>query len=121
MKHKGKIQAEGIVSARLMVDMESLYDTFESKHVSGVATLTQSEMDAFGLTEEAVDALLDARYNKIASNIAGIRDIWSYDGYEDGAYIYLFIRQGDGADTMYAYSLRKTKSNNTWRITFTEI
>lgn len=121
MKHKGIIQDEGIVSARLMVDMESLYDTFGEKNVSGIATLTQSEMDAFGLTEDAVDGLLDARYNKIASNIAGIRDIWSYDGYEVGAYIYLFIRQGDGSDVLNAYSLTKTKSNNTWRITFTEI
>lgn len=121
MKHKGIIQAEGVVSARLMVDMESLYDTFGEKNVSGIATLTQSEMDAFGLTEEAVDALLDARYNKIASNIAENRDIWSYDGYEQGSYIYLFIRQGDGAEVLNAYSLTKTKSNNTWRVTFTEI
>ena len=121
MEHKGKIQAEGIVSARLMVDMESLYDTFGEKNVSGVATITQSEMDAFGLTEEAVDALLDARYNKIASNIAENRDIWSYDGYEIGTYIYLFIRQGDGSDVLNAYSLTKTKSNNTWKVTFTEI
>ena len=121
MKHKGKIQDKGIVSARLLVDMESLYDTWESKSASGIATLTQSEMDAFELTEEAVDALLDARYNKIASNIADQRDIWSYDGYENDTYIYLFIRQGDGADVLNAYSLRKTKSNNTWRVTFTEI
>lgn len=121
MKHKGEIQDEGIVSARLMVDMESLYDTWESKSASGIATLTQSEMDAFGLTEDAVDALLDARYNKIASNIAGYRQVWSYDGYDEGSYIYLFIRQGDGADVLNAYSLRKTKSNNTWRVAFTEI
>ena len=114
MEHKGKIQAEGIVSARLMVDMDVLIDL---QGQSGISSYN------FPISEEDVDALLDCRYNKIMNSWKAdrIRDIWNYDGYEDNREIRLYIYQGNHFNEHYGYVCVKDKSNNTWGVTFSSI
>lgn len=113
MKNKTTNEMEGLVSPYLELDMEALYN------IGTASSVTQETMDGIGLTDEAIDALLECRYCKVRN--IGSRDVFEYSGYENPTYTYLFFRQGDGFDIMTAHSLRKNKTTGIWSITLNEI
>lgn len=116
MKNKGTYKDnESIVSSRLKLDMELLRD------LAGQSNISQSEMDSVGLTDVAVDGLLEARYNKVFDDWGDYRSVWSYDCYESSAQVRIFLRQGDVGDELEAFRVVKSRSTNKWSITLIEI
>ena len=113
MKNKTTNDMEGLVSPYLELDMEALYNIGTSPSV------TQETMDGIGLTDEAIDALLECRYCKVRN--VGSRDVFEYSGYDDTDFICLFFRQGDGGDVLKAHSLQKDKTTGIWDTTLNEI
>ena len=105
MKHKGIIQDEGIVSARLMVDMSALWSIMDN---GGRAT--HDEMQSIGFTTEAVEKLMRGGYNKICS-IDGL-NLYSYDGYSTvEGLVMLYVTQGGEG-----YRLAWNKEMDSWLV-----
>ena len=113
MKNKTINEKEGLVSPYLLLDMDALY------HIGNSSGVPQDTMDGIGLTDEAIDALLECRYCKVRNNDS--RDVFEYSGYETATYTYLFFRQGDGSDVLTAHSLQKNKTTGIWATTLNEI
>ena len=113
MKNKTTNEGEGLVSPYLLLNMDALHLN------SGKSNVTQNTMKSIGLTEDAIEDLLECRYNKIRN--MGSRSIWNYDGYESNSAIELYIRQGDGSWALTAYACIKNKNTGLWQITMEEI
>lgn len=109
MKNKGMIQEEGIVSARLMVDMDALWTILDN----GGRT-THEVMAGIGFTSEAVAKLMQGGYNKICSSNNGmVASLYTYDGYEttEGLVMLYVLQGGEG------YRLAWNKDAGTWLVT----
>lgn len=63
-----------------------------------------------GLTEQAIENILDGRYNKVVGKGAN-RDVWDYSAYVNDSEICIFLRQGNAM-----YVLKYNKSESTWTI-----
>jgi hypothetical protein len=63
-----------------------------------------------GLTEQAIENILDGRYNKVVGKGAN-RDVWDYSAYVKDLEICIFLRQGNAM-----YVLKYNKSESTWTI-----
>lgn len=74
---------------------------------SGVSNTTMANL---GLTEQAIENILDGRYNKVVGKGAN-RDVWDYSAYENTSEICIFLRQGNAV-----YDLKYNKSESTWTI-----
>ena len=63
-----------------------------------------------GLTEQAIENILDGRYNKVVGKGAN-RDVWDYSAYVNDSEICIFLRQGNAM-----YVLKYNQSESTWTI-----
>lgn len=85
---------------------------------TGIGSAALAEL--VGLTDEVIEGLLDARYNKVVGN-GTYREVWSYTAYEAVSNIYIYFRRGDGFNTDDWYYLDYNKTTQKWNITFGEI
>ena len=74
---------------------------------SGVSNNTMANL---GLTEQAIENILDGRYNKVVGSGAN-RDVWNYSAYENTSEICIFLRQGNAV-----FDFKYNKSESTWTI-----
>jgi hypothetical protein len=95
-------------------------DFHELNGLQGTNLANAALVDLVGLTNEAVNGLLNARYNKVVGNGA-YREVWSYTAYEAVSNIYIYFRRGDGFNTDDWYYLDYNKTTQKWNITFGEI
>lgn len=85
---------------------------------TGIGSAALAEL--VGLTDEVIEGLLDARYNKAVGN-GTYREVWSYTAYETQRNIFIYFRRGDGYNTDDWYYLDYDKTVQKWNITFGEI
>lgn len=113
MKYCGKKNAESIASSTLKLKI-SAYDTLAGQ---ALITINQTNMDATGLTESAIEALKNGAYNKIADSSNAYVDMYDYMVKETATSIYICISQQDLVmSTFKAYALMKNLNNGTWAI-----
>ena len=79
----------------------------------------QSVMNRIGFTTDAVNELLDAKYNKVVGN-GTYKEVWNYAAHETASYIEIYLRKGDGYNVNDWYNLYLSKSTGRWNITFGE-
>lgn len=113
MKNKTINEGGGLVSPYLLVNISTLRVNV------GKSNIAQDTMSGLGLTEDAIDDLIECRYNKVRDT--NDRSVWSYDGYETSTSIELYIRQGDGDWAMTAFACRKDKNTGLWTISMMEV
>lgn len=80
----------------------------------------QTVMNRIGFTEDAVNGLLDAKYNKVVGN-STYREVWNYTAHETASYIEIYLRKGDGNLVGEWYNLYYSRSTQRWNIIFGEI
>ena len=80
----------------------------------------QTVLNRIGFTEDAVNGLLDAKYNKVVGN-STYREVWNYTAHETASYIEIYLRKGDGNLVGEWYNLYYSKSTQRWNIIFGEI
>lgn len=102
----------GVKNAEL--DFHELYG-LQGTGIGGAALA-----ELVGLTDEVIEGLLDARYNKVVGN-GTYREVWSYTAYETQRNIFIYFRRGDGYNTDDWYYLDYDKTAQKWNITFGEI
>lgn len=88
--------------------------------ISLSGSIQSTEMDALGLTSDAVEGLLNAQYNKVIHS-GTYRQVWNYSAYESSDVISIYFHQGDGFDVKSGYELSYNKSTGYWNILFGEI
>ena len=90
--------------------------------LNGERSVTQATMDGYGLTQAVVANMLAGMYTKVThTKDGGYKDVYSYDGNEDSAFITIFIRQGDSFDINTGMVLRYVRSSQTWQVSMNEI
>lgn len=80
----------------------------------------QTVLNRIGFTEDAVNGLLDAKYNKVVGN-STYREVWNYTAHETASYIEIYLRKGDGNLAGEWYNLYYDKTTKKWNITWGEI
>lgn len=111
MKHKGTITDtdNGVVQAKLMLDMSALSDLVGASEVP-----FQRLDEEVGLSPAAMEGLLNARYCKIGDSSQTYRRVFDYTCWETAFYTYLCITIGEGQET---YRLNYDKQGDMWTIT----
>lgn len=80
----------------------------------------QTVLNRIGFTEDAVNGLLDAKYNKVVGN-GTYREVWNYTAHETASYIEIYLKKGDGNLAGEWYNFHYLKTTQKWNITWGEI
>lgn len=79
----------------------------------------QTVLNRIGFTTDAVNGLLEAKYNKVVGN-GTYKEVWNYTAHETASYIEIYLRKGDGYNVNDWYNLYLSKSTGRWNIIFGE-
>lgn len=119
-----------VLSARLGVELNERLTAIEEGNnlkidFDGLNKLidtdaSASDLAAIGLTSDAIERLLDAKYVKVIHNGTN-RQVWDYTAYENGEDKFIFFRRGDGFNIHDGYSLEYNSSTKVWTISMGEI
>lgn len=92
----------------------------ELEGLNGTTVTNAALADFVGLTNEAVNGLLDARYNKVIGN-GTYREVWNYTAHETASYIEIYLRKGYSDLAGEWYHLHYDRTTQKWDITFGDI
>ena len=93
------------------IDLEYIFST---------PTLTPSQANAAGLTEEVINNLLAGRYTKVTYGDDS-REVWDYTCFGSNGGVNIFFTQGDGFDVKLGINMRRNSANGNWTVEFEEI
>ena len=104
---------EGNAAKNLVIDFTLLSSNIgESK--------LQTVLNRIGFTEDAVNGLLDAKYNKVVGK-GTYKEVWNYTAHETASYIEIYLKKGDDNLAGEWYNLHYLKTTQKWNITWGEI
>lgn len=89
---------------------------YELKGLQETDVANAALVDLVGLTNEAVNGLLDARYNKVIGN-GTYREVWNYTAHETASYIEIYLRKGYSDLAGEWYHLHYERTTQKWNIT----
>jgi hypothetical protein len=92
----------------------------ELEGLNGTTVTNAALGESVGLTNEAVNGLLDARYNKVIGN-GTYREVWNYTAHETASYIEIYLRKGYSDLAGEWYHLHYERTTQKWDITFGDI
>ena len=90
------------------------------EYIFGTPTLTPSQANAAGLTEEVINNLLAGRYTKVTYGYDSL-EVWDYTCFGSNGGVNIFFTQGDGFDVKLGINMRRNSANGNWTVKFEEI